>query len=136
MKGDNGGGVIDADPAQPPIEGSIITKAPGGGERIPGVTSEHFEFDVEPGYDNAKLRGVVTPTLPSDLDLYLERLGDDGSWTEVASGTSSALDGETIGAEAPIPGHYRLEVHNWAGPPGNQSAIKLTFLNSASEPGT
>jgi hypothetical protein len=27
-------------------------------------------------------------------------------------------------------------VHNWAGPAGNPVAIKLTFLNSAGEPGS
>ena len=46
------------------------------------------------------------------------------------------LDGETIGKRRLTPGHYRLEVHNWAGPPGNEVAIKLTFLNSAGKPGS
>ena len=52
-----------------------------------------------------------------------------------ATGTNGgALDGETIGSRI-APGHYRVEVHNWAGPAGNPIAIKLTFLNSAGEPG-
>jgi hypothetical protein len=101
------------------------------------VTSEYLEFDVDGVHDNAKMRGVVTPSLPADLDLYLQRLGADGSWSEVASGSNGgALDGETIGTERLDPGHYRLEVHNWAGPAGNEVAITLTFLNSAGEPGT
>jgi hypothetical protein len=83
------------------------------------------------------MRGVVTPTLPADIDLYLQRRGDDGTWSEAGSGSNGgALDGETIGTERLDPGHYRLEVHNWAGPPGNQVAIELTFFNSAGQPGT
>jgi uncharacterized protein len=34
------------------------------------------------------------------------------------------------------PGTYRIEVHNWAGPPGNQVPLKATFYNTAGEPGT
>jgi hypothetical protein len=34
------------------------------------------------------------------------------------------------------PGHYRLEVHNFAGPPGNEVAIALTFFDSDGNPGT
>jgi hypothetical protein len=33
------------------------------------------------------------------------------------------------------PGHYRLEVHSWAGPPSNPVALKIRFFNSAGEPG-
>jgi predicted acyl esterase len=136
QKGDKDDGVVTAGPAQPPVTGTVITKAPGAGERIPGVTSELFEFDVDAVHDNAALRGRVTPTLPADIDLYLERQNDDGSWTELASGTSSALNGETVGIDGLTPGHYRLDVHNWAGPPGNQIAIEIRFLNSAGQPGT
>jgi hypothetical protein len=137
QKGDKGDDVVSAGPAQPPVEGTVITKAPGAGERIAGVTSEYFEFDVDAVHDNAAMRGSVTPTLPADIDLYLQRRGDDGTWSEVGSGgNGGALDGETIGTERLDPGHYRLEVHNWAGPPANEVAIELTFLNSAGEPGT
>ena len=100
------------------------------------MTSEYFEFDVDAVHDNAAMRGRVTPTLPADLDLYLQRRNDDGTWSEAGTGTNGgALDGETIGTDNLIPGHYRLEVHNFAGPPGNQVAIELTFLNSAGQPG-
>jgi pimeloyl-ACP methyl ester carboxylesterase len=137
QKGDTGTGTVSAAPAQSPVEGSVVTKAPGAGERIPGVTSEYFEFDVDAVHDNAGLQGSVTPTLPADLDLYLQRQNADGTWSEFATGTNGgALDGETIGTNNLTPGHYRLEVHNWAGPAGNPVAIKLTFLNSAGEPGT
>jgi hypothetical protein len=136
QKGDTTDGTVTAGPAQSPVEGSVVTKAPGVVARIPGVTSEFFEFDVDAVHDNASMQGRVTPTLPADIDLYLQRRNDDGSWSDFADGTNGgALDGETIGTSSLTPGHYRLEVHNWAGPPGNQVAIKLTFLNSAGEPG-
>jgi hypothetical protein len=127
---------VPAGPAQAPVEGSVVTKAPGAGERIPGVTSEYFEFDVDAVHDNASIQGRVTPTLPADIDLFLQRRNDDGTWSEFATGTNGgAPDGETIGTNNLTPGHYRLEVHNRAGPAGNPVAIKLTFLNSAGEPG-
>jgi uncharacterized protein len=137
QRGDTGDEGVPAGPAQPPIEGTVITKAPGAGARIAGVTSEYFEFDVDAVHDNAAMRGRVTPTLPADIDLYLQRREDDGTWTGAGSGSNGgALDGETIGIDNLTPGHYRLEVHNWAGPPGNEVAIELTFLNSAGQPGT
>jgi hypothetical protein len=119
------------------VKGSVTTKAPGAGQRIPGVTSEYLEFDVDAVHDNAGLQGRATPTLPADLDLYLQRQNADGTWSEFATGTNGGdLDGETIGTNNLTPGHYRLEVHNWAGPAGNPVAIELTFLNSAGQPGT
>jgi hypothetical protein len=138
MRGDKtSGGVVVAGPAQPPIEGSVTTGAPGVGQREDGVTSEYFEFDVDAVHDNAGMRGRATPTMPADLDLYLQRRNGDGTWSEFATGTNgSALDGETIGTNDLTPGHYRLEVHNWAGPAGNPVAIELKFLNSAGQPGS
>jgi uncharacterized protein len=128
--------VPDAGPAQSPVHGTVTTKAPGAGERIPGVTSEYLEFDVDAVHDNAKMRGLATPSLPADLDLYLERQNADGTWTELTSGTSGSLESEAIGSGRLTPGHYRLDVHNWAGPPGNEVSIELIFLNSAGQPGT
>ena len=61
----------------------------------------------------------------------------DGSWTEVAGGTNDAsVEGERIATGALTPGHYRLEVHNFLGPPGNEVAIALTFFNTLGEPGS
>ena len=34
------------------------------------------------------------------------------------------------------PGRYRLEVNNFAGPPGNKAAIKLTFFDSDGQRGS
>jgi predicted acyl esterase len=126
-----------AGPAQPPVEGAITTKAPGVGQRIGGATSEYLEFDVDAVHDNAKMRGIVTPSQPADLDLYLQRQSADGTWVAAGTGSNGGdLDHETIGAGRLTPGRYRVEVHNWAGPPGNGVAIELTFLNSAGKPGT
>ena len=58
QKGDTTDGTVTAGPAQSPVEGSVITKAPGVGERIPGVTSGYFEFDVDAVHDNASLQAA------------------------------------------------------------------------------
>ena len=51
------------------------------------------------------------------------------------SGTSGSLTDETMRVENLQPGHYRVEVHNWAGPPSNQVSLKISFFNSLGEPG-
>ena len=53
----------------------------------------------------------------------------------MASGASGELTGETMTTTRLGPGTYRIEVHNWAGPPGNQVSLSTTFYNSAGEPG-
>ena len=137
MKGDKGAGIVAAPPAQAPVTGTITTKATGVGQRIDGVTSEFLEFDVDAIHDNATMGGGVTPTLPADLDLYLQRRGADGTWSAAGDGANGGdLNGERIGTGRLEPGRYRLEVHNWSGPPGNEVAIELTFFNSAGQPGT
>jgi hypothetical protein len=79
----------------------------------------------------------ATPTLPADLDLFLQRRSADGSWSaDMASGVTGELSGETMTTTRLGPGSYRIEVHNWAGPAGNQVALRTTFYNSAGEPGS
>jgi hypothetical protein len=96
-----------------------------------------FEFDVLEGRDNAKLEATATPSQPADLDLYLEKQAADGSWTAAGSGDNSgALDGEKLSTGRLTPGKYRLDIHNWAGAPGNEVAVKLTFFDSKGTPGT
>jgi uncharacterized protein len=125
-------------PAQAPVEGTVTTKASGGGAvREGGVTSEYLEFDVLPDHDNATVEGVATNTLPADVDLYIQRQKVDGSWKEIPS---NELNGGDTGGEVlhwgRLPaGHYRLEVHNFAGPPGNEIALKLTFFDRSGTPG-
>jgi predicted acyl esterase len=130
------GGPVEAGEAQSAIEGSATPVAPGAGQRQVGTTSALFEFDVEPGKDNATAEVLATPSLPADIDLYLQKQNADGSWTgDVSSGASGSLTDEVMRFESPQPGHYRVEVHNWAGPPANAVDLKITFFNSAGEPG-
>jgi hypothetical protein len=104
---------------------------------VEGVTSQFVEFEVPAGVDNAKAVVEATNALPSDIDLYMQRQQSDGSWSDdVASGASGELTGETMTTTRLREGRYRIEVHNWAGPPGNQIALKTTFYNSAGEAGT
>ena len=78
-------------PAQPPVEGTVTTAAPGGGvATVDGVTSQYLEFDVSAEHDNASMEGVVTPAQPADIDLYLERQLADGSWEEVPGPSRTA----------------------------------------------
>jgi hypothetical protein len=122
-------------PAQAAIEGSATPPAPGAGTRVGGVTSAFFEFDVE-DKDNALAKVLATPGAPADVDLYLQRQLSDGSWgPTVTSGTDSSLESEQMQAENLQPGHYRIEVHNWAGPPLNEVALKISFFNQNGEPG-
>jgi hypothetical protein len=124
-------------PAQAPFDASVTTLAPGAGVRVEGLTSQMVEFEVPEGVDNAKAVVEATPTLPADIDLFLQRQAADGSWgDDIASGVSGELTGETMTTTRLGPGSYRIEVHNWAGPAGNDVALVTTFYNSAGEPGT
>jgi predicted acyl esterase len=128
--------IVEPGPAQPPVSGSVTTLAPGGGVRVEGVTSQYVAFDVPEGFDNAKAVVQATPALPADLDLYLQRRNADGTWSgDIASGAAGELTGETMTTTRLAPGSYRVEVHNWAGPAGNQVAVRATFYNAAGEPG-
>jgi hypothetical protein len=128
-------------PAQPPVEGTITTVVPTGPVAIDGVSAHYFEFDVSAEHDNAWLEGTATPAQQADLDIYLDRQNADGSWEQVAGGTN---DGDMTGEEITtagtgsrlLPGHYRLEVDDFLGPPGNEVAIALTFFNTEGQPGS
>jgi uncharacterized protein len=130
------GSPVEPGEAQAAIEGSATPTAPGAGQRQAGLTSAFFEFDVQPGKDNATTEVLATPSAPADIDLWLQKQNADGSWSgDLSSGASSSLTEETMRVENLQPGHYRVEVHNWAGPPANEVALNITFLNSAGEPG-
>jgi uncharacterized protein len=134
--GDGGDDPAPTGPAQGPIEGSVTVPAPGGGVIVEPVTAASLEFDVEEGFDNARIEVLATPALPADIDLYLQRQADDGSWgSNIAAGESADLDKETLVAGRQSPGRYRIVVHSWAGPP-NQVDLTITFVNSAGEAGT
>ena len=79
---------------------------------------------------------LATAALPADIDLFLQKRNEDGSWTgDLSTGASSSLTDEIMRVANLQPGHYRVEVHNWAGPPANDVGLKVTFFNSAGEPG-
>ena len=122
--------------AQAPIEGSVLVPSPGAGERIAGVTSEYFEFESLAGADNALLVVEATPALAADVDLFLQKLLADGTWSgDLSSATSGSLSEEVLEAGPLSEGRWRVEVHNWAGPPALSVALRLTFFNGAGEPG-
>ncbi len=128
--------VVEPGPAQAPISSSVTMLASGAGVRVDGVTSQFVHFDVPDGVDNAKAIVKATPTLPADIDLYLQRRTADGSWSgDIASGASGELTGETMTTARLTAGRYRIEVHNWAGPAANQVMVDATFYNSAGERG-
>ncbi len=126
-------------PAAPPIDSTLTTPAPGAPVRVAGVTSQFIAFTVPQGSDTAGGRVEATVTLPADIDLYLQRSLGDGSWSgDVALGTSFSLSGEEMRIERRLePGAtYRIEVHNWAGPPANTVRVRAVFQSSAGQPGT
>jgi hypothetical protein len=121
--------------AQPPISTTVTVLAPGAGERVVGVTSSTFEFDVPAGADDAAMVAQLIPLLPADIDLYLQRQTAPGVWSgDLASATSGSLTDEVLESGRLDAGRYRIEVHNWAGAPGTAD-LQLTFFNSAGEPG-
>jgi hypothetical protein len=128
-EGGAGGG-----PAQPEEKASV-TPAAGAPQRTP-VTVAFHEFDVQDGFDNAALLVSAVPSLEADIDLYLQRQNPDGTWSaDLASGGTSSLTEESQRLADPAPGHYRVEVHNWAGAPGTRVDLTLTYLNAAGEAG-
>ncbi|HWC31532.1 MAG TPA: hypothetical protein VG709_00200, partial [Actinomycetota bacterium] len=126
-----------ASPAQAPVTGSVVTLAPGVGVRVGGITSQYVQFEVPEDVDNARAEVRATNTLPGDVDLYMQQRNAAGTWTAVpgAEGESSSTTGESMDVGRLEAGTYRIEVHNWAGPPGNQVNVRTTFFNSAGEAG-
>ncbi|MGH2724848.1 MAG: M36 family metallopeptidase [Actinomycetota bacterium] len=124
----SGGG---SGPAQPPISGSVRPLAPGLGERVMGVTAEAFEFDSLEGFDNATAEVLARPALPADIDLYLQLQQDDGSWSgDLASAESGSTSQELLTTGRLDPGHYRVIVQSWLGPPAIEVALTITFFNT------
>jgi len=122
--------------AQPPVSGSVLISAPGAGNRVGSVTSGYLQLSVPADADDAALIAQATPLAPADIDLYLQRQLADGTWSgDLASGTSSSLSDEVLESGRLLAGNtYRVEAHNWSGPP-DSVALELTFFNSAGVPG-
>ena len=119
--------------AQPTIRGSV-TPLTGGPVRS-ALTTAFFEFDVDAGWDNARLLAGVVPSLEADIDIFLQQRQADGTWRQLTAGESGRLTDELAVLERPEPGHYRLEVQNWAGLPATRVDITFVFVNAAGEPG-
>jgi uncharacterized protein len=76
-------------------------------------------------------------TTRGDIDLYVQRRQADGTWPgDLWEGESGSLTEETVTTGRLLPGVYRVEVHNWAGAPGNQVSLTITFFNQNDEAGT
>ncbi|MGH3443126.1 MAG: M14 family zinc carboxypeptidase, partial [Nitriliruptorales bacterium] len=122
-------------PAQEPVEGSVNVPAPGAGARSP-ATSGFLEFDVE--QPQGRLEVTVTSDTVLDPDLYLQVQLEDGSWSDdLAEGETGRSFLETLTHRGVDPGHYRLEVHNWAGAPGPADVgIEFTGRPKVDNPST
>jgi hypothetical protein len=129
---------VPTGPAAAPIDRTITTAGPGAPLRIAGVTSQFIEFAVPENSDTASGDVNATVALPADIDLYLQRKLADGTWSgDVVAGGGASLSGETMKIDRRLqPGTYRIEVHNWAGLPGNPVRVTAVFRNSAGVPGT
>jgi hypothetical protein len=66
--------------AQPPVSGSVVVPLSGVGLVVEPLTAASFEFQIEDGFDNDQLRALAVPELPADIDLYLQRQDQDGTW--------------------------------------------------------
>jgi hypothetical protein len=79
------------------------------------------EFTVLPGSDALSVEITWDPGLAVlyDLDLYIDRQTDFGTWQQVGDGTNGQLAGdgdanELAVVQRPEPGTYRTRVVNWA----------------------
>lgn len=127
-----------AGPAQRELKASVTPPA-GAPVRTPDevpLTVANYEFDVLEGFDNAGLFVSAVPSMPADIDLYLQKRKPDGTWgDDLAFGGIFDLTVESFGVSRPPPGHYRIQVHNFAGAPGTRVDLTLTFTNSDGVPG-
>jgi predicted acyl esterase len=131
-----GGGAVPSGPAQGTVTGSATPAAPGAGARQAGIDSAFFEFDAQDGFDNARMVAEADYDATGDVDLYLQRKQADGTWSDdLATGGSSALDGERLESGRLDPGRYRIEVVNYAAPPGTEVRLALTFFDAKGQPG-
>ena len=129
------GAPVAAGTASAPFSGSVLVPVGAAGERVEGVTAAAVEFTAEEGADDARLEVLATPSTPADLDVYLQKRAEDGTWSDdLAVGESSALTGETLATGRLEPGTYRVLVVNFAGAPA-QVEVAGTFYNAAGQAG-
>ncbi|MGH7425562.1 MAG: CocE/NonD family hydrolase C-terminal non-catalytic domain-containing protein, partial [Candidatus Methylomirabilales bacterium] len=122
--------------AQQGVRETVTVPAPGAGNREEGVTSVFLEFDIVAGKDNARMQVVGVPSQSADIELYLQRRDKSGAWGEdLEAGTGGGFDREGFTTERLSPGHYRIEVHDFLGPPATSVELTITFLNGDGRPG-
>ncbi len=126
-------------PAAPTIDRTVTTAAVGAPVRVADVTSQYIEFTIPENSDTAGGHVTAAVALPADIDLYLQRSLGGGEWSaDMTVGGSSSLSGESMAIDRRLqPGQtYRIEIHNFAGPPGNAVKVRAVFHNSTGQPGS
>ena len=88
------------------------------------------------GFDNSRLTIDASYGVPADVDLYLAIRNADGTYTDVASGTTGRLDGESLLMQPVAVGHYRLTVEEYLGPPLLKVGLTIKFYNALNQPGS
>lgn len=129
---------VTAGPAQPTITATVtpIAAAADLGSTTAPVTAATYEFDSLSGFDNSRLTIDAGYSVPADVDLYLAIRNADGTYTDVASGTTSRLDGESLSLQPVGAGHYRLTVEEYLGPPLLNVGLTIRFYNALNQPGS
>ncbi|MBI3003559.1 MAG: hypothetical protein HYY54_08110 [candidate division NC10 bacterium] len=88
---------------QPTLRASVTPASPGVGVRNE-LTTALYEFDVQSGFDNARLLAGAVPALEADIDLFLHQQQPDGTWRQVQAAESGRLTDELLAFERPPPG--------------------------------
>lgn len=100
-----------------------------GDEDAPATCRTDHEFDVDAAFNNQQMVARLTGQV-GDFDMFVQRQSPSNpdQWFTVGAGQSGSLSSETVTILAPIPGHYRVRVVNWAGvkPP---TRLAISFSN-------
>ncbi|MGH2591754.1 MAG: M14 family zinc carboxypeptidase [Actinomycetota bacterium] len=106
----------EIEPAGEPQAGETFTFGPEGG--LPAGLGATFEFDVLDGFDNDRMIVESEWDVPSDFDVYVERLDEaTGDWIERGCECSFVATGESVTVFVPEPGRWRVRVDNFLAAP-------------------
>lgn len=132
----SGDGTPPTGGASAPVQAAVVVPVGAGGERLDGVTTAAVEFTTLAGQDNSKLDVLAVPQLPADIDLYLQRQNEDGSWSgDLAAGESSSVTEEILTFGQLSPGTYRVLVVSFAGAL-TPVDVTVTFSDATGTAGT